>query len=119
MTDVIHLGAEQSHTADDQRGPEVTRRLRNRQNVKKVLEEIGQGKSPTSTIVEGTSPSYWVIRTAKQGTEQHRDADYLDLETDWSQSQYQLWRRRGGRGAMLRLSAAADSYLVQHVAVRL
>jgi hypothetical protein len=121
MKDVTHRETEKSHSAG---GPQdekakVSRRLQNRYNVKKALEEIGQGKAPRSTIVEGTSPSYWVIRTAKQGTEQHRDADYFALRDDASRSQYELWRYRDGRGAMLRLSADADSYLVQHVAVRL
>jgi len=37
-----------------------SRKMQNIQNVKRVLEEIGQGKSPTSTIVDGTRPRYWI-----------------------------------------------------------
>jgi hypothetical protein len=94
-----------------------SRRMQNIQNVKRVLEEIGQGKSPTSTIVDGTRPRYWIIRTAN---ERKRDDEWdRNTEERWtlkdqlSRDEQELWRKRGGQNAGLRFGAnrRSDSFI--------
>jgi hypothetical protein len=107
MSDVIDFDTAKLTKApgDRHRNAEVSRKLQNRQRLKRVLEEIGQGKSPTSGIIEGTSPSYWVIRTGDTSWEEEECEDGFYLKDEISQAQYELWRGRGGRGVVLRLSA--------------
>jgi hypothetical protein len=119
MSDVIDFetGKLASTPSDRYLNAEVSRKRQNRQRLKRVLGEIGRGLSPTSGIIEGTSPSYWVIRTDDTAWEDDESEDGV-FETDpISEAQYELWRSRGGRGAMLRLSADPGSYLTGHVLV--
>jgi hypothetical protein len=85
-----------------------------------VLKEIGEGKSPTRGIADLTRPSYWVIRTGDDFWVDYEFQDRGQLEDDEvSEAQFELWRHRGGFGAMLRLAADPESDLIGHVFVRL
>jgi hypothetical protein len=100
-----------------------SRRMHNLQNLKRVVKEIGQGKSPTSTIVDGTSPQYWTIRTDNEGYDDESDQNWEDrccLKDQLSIDEHQLWIKRGGLGAGLRFAAGYgfDSCIC-HIAVRL
>jgi hypothetical protein len=100
-----------------------SRRMHNLQNLKRVLKEIGQGKSPTSTIVDGTSPQYWTIRTDNEGyaDELRQDIeDRVSLKDQRSRDEHKLWRKRGGQGAGLRVRANyLSQFFIDHVAIRL
>jgi hypothetical protein len=98
-----------------------SRRMNNLRNVKRVLEEIGRGKSPTSTIVDGTSPRYWIIRTGREGYQDENNEDRWSLLHDQiSKDHHELWTKRGGTGSGLRFGAdLSDESFIGHVAVRL
>jgi hypothetical protein len=106
MTDIIALKTEnQSLTGQRDEDAQTFPRMKNRQNVQKLLEELGRGRSPATIIVDGTSPSYWVIHSDDEDWKEEEYDNQCCLHDRISQGQHQLWCRRGGRGAMLRLSA--------------
>lgn len=100
-----------------------SRRMQNLQNVKRVLEEIGQGKSPTCTVVDGSSPRYWIIRTAHESNDDETDQNHEDrwsVKDQLSRDEHKLWLKRGGEGAGLRFGANYGSQsFIDHVAIRL
>src|SRR5215468_8022858 len=108
---------------DQKQASSERRRMTTLRNVKQVLKEIGQGKSPTSTIVDGTSPKYWIIRTptGTHGyTDENTDDRHSMLYDKSSVDEHELWTKRGGTGSGLRFGAdAGDQSFIGHVAVRL
>jgi hypothetical protein len=120
MSDIIDIElttiAKQRHI--DKENSDDSRRAENRERVKRVFKQIGEGKTPTIGIASDTPPSYWVIRTDDWAWEQDECEDQFVLENDdVSQDQLDLWRNRGGRVAMLRLSADPGSNFIRHVFV--
>src|SRR4051794_32987290 len=103
---------------DPRHHADVLRLTENRRRMHAALEEIAQGKVPSCGIIEGTVPSYWVIRTETEWGDGHEDEAELSFKDRRSETEFKVWCARGGRGAMLRLDAD-PRYFDQHVLVRL
>jgi hypothetical protein len=122
MSDVkgLETGDFTPERGNQEHNPVESRRIQNLQNVKRVLEEIGQGRSPIGTIVDGTSPRYWIIRTANQDyRDENTDDRWSLLDDQISTDHHELWVERGGTGSGLRFGADPEVMsFIGHVAVR-
>ena len=100
------------------RKTDEVRKMENRQRVRKALQEIAAGRSPTTTVVDQTYPKYWIVRTIYSQYESDENADWFEFKDKQSRNQFEAWLCRGGRSESLRVKLEfADSF--KALAVRL
>src|SRR5712671_4401545 len=100
------------------RKTDEVRKMETRQRVRKALQEIAAGRSPTTTVVDQTYPKYWIVRTIYSQYESDENADWFEFKDKQSRNQFEAWLCRGGRSESLRVKLEfADSF--KALAVRL
>src|SRR3981081_2715117 len=104
MTKSIDINSHQSAVPRGRKPKtDQVRKMENRQRARKALQEIAEGRSPTTTVVDQTSPKYWIVRTIYSQYETEENADWFDFEDKQSRDQFKAWSARGGRGEALRV----------------
>ena len=119
MTKPIDINSHRSaELRKRKRKTDEVRKMETRQRVRKALQEIAAGRSPTTTVVDQTYPKYWIVRTIYSQYESDENADWFEFKDKQSRNQFEAWLCRGGRAESLRVKLEfADSF--KALAVRL
>ena len=119
MTKPIDINSHRSaELRKRKRKTDEVRKMETRQRVRKALQEIAAGRSPTTTVVDQTYPKYWIVRTIYSQYESDENADWFEFKDKQSRNQFEAWLCRGGRSESLRVKLEfADSF--KALAVRL